>query len=237
MSMDLLTVANLDFEVRRSPRRRTRELTVDRGGELVLHAPESASVDELRRWVESKLIWVHRKLLAKEAHVGKTSTLDVVSGETITYLGRNYRLKLINKQDVSLRLRGEWFCLRKSDQQNTPGLFQDWYKNSGTQWLEKRIKLWVRKIGTAPQEVRVGDLGFRWGSCGKTGMLRFNWRLFQLPVRLIDYVIVHEMAHLYERNHTPEFWRIVDRALPDWRERKKELSHENADMSWNLREG
>jgi predicted metal-dependent hydrolase len=69
----------------------------------------------------------------------------------------------------------------------------------------------------------VGDLGYRWGSCGKNDVIYFNWRLLQLPIRLIDYVVVHELAHLLEHNHTREFWRILDRVLPDWRQRQREL--------------
>ncbi|OPY72852.1 MAG: hypothetical protein A4E62_00735 [Syntrophorhabdus sp. PtaU1.Bin002] len=235
MSTETLTIANLDFEVRRSARRKTSELTVDRTGELVLHAPESASTDELYRWAESKLVWVHRKLITKEAQAGKTVILNVVSGETIAYLGRNYRLKLVDRQDVPLKLHGEWFCLKKTEQQKASVLFRDWYRTSGTRWVEKRIATWTRKIGVVPQKIGVGDLGFRWGSCGRTGALRFNWRLFSLPVKLIDYVIVHEMAHLQERNHTPEFWRILDRVLPDWRQRKDELGRSASSVIWHAR--
>ncbi len=233
MNAETLTVADLDFEVRRSQRRRTRELTIDRGGELVLHAPVSASTDELRRWVESKLLWVHRKLLAKEAHPGKTSILDAVTGETITYLGRNYRLKLVDQQETPLRLQGEWFLLQKADRENAAHLFQKWYEDSGTEWIKRRVNVWRAKVCAVPEGLIVSDLGFRWGSCAKSGILRFNWRLFQLPVRLIDYVIVHEMAHLHERNHTAEFWRILDRALPHWRERKEELSRKTVEISWS----
>ena len=67
------------------------------------------------------------------------------------------------------------------------------------------------------------DLGFRWGSCGKNGVLFFNWRLLQLPVRLIDYIIVHELVHLQEPHHSPEFWQAIDRALPAWRQLKDAL--------------
>ena len=75
----------------------------------------------------------------------------------------------------------------------------------------------------APAHITVGDLGFRWGSCGKNGAVHFNWRLLQLPVRQVDYVIVHELAHLQERNHTVKYWRILESVLPDWRDRKTEL--------------
>lgn len=232
---ETLEIGGLTFEVRRSLRRKTLGLTVDRAGELVAHAPEGTSDEELRRWVEGKLLWVHKKLLLKEELAGPSRRLEVVSGESISYLGRNYRLKLTDDhQEAPLCFDGHWFHLRKKDRCDAPRHFRQWYLDTGTQWLCKRAKTWDPKAGATPMRVSVGDLGFRWGSCGKNGTVYFNWRLLQLPVRLIDYVIVHELVHLHERNHTPEFWRILDRVLPDWRERKKELSCCTAEVSWSM---
>lgn len=71
--------------------------------------------------------------------------------------------------------------------------------------------------------VDVRDLGYRWGSCGKNRVLFFNWKVLQLPVRLADYVIVHELIHLQVPNHGPDFWRAFERSMPDWRNRQEEL--------------
>lgn len=80
--------------------------------------------------------------------------------------------------------------------------------------------------------VEVRDLGYRWGSCGKNGVVYFNWKLLQLPVRVTDYVIAHELAHLLEPHHGPELWRILDRSLPDWRMRCEELKVKARDIYW-----
>lgn len=230
---EVLVIDNLEFEIRRSARRKTFGLIVDRAGELVVHSPETAEEDELNEWLKQKLLWVHRKLLAKESYAAKVRTLDVVSGETISYLGHNYRLKIVENQSEPLRFHGDFFILRKKDTGKAPHLLQQWYQGAGTQWVEKRCKMWAKKVGITPQKIDVVNLGYRWGSCGKKGILRFHWRLFQLPVSLIDYVIVHEMAHLKERNHSPKFWQILDQVLPDWRERKQALSKRPADIHWN----
>jgi len=220
---ETLLIADMEFEVRRSPRRKTLGLTVDRAGELVVHAPESASEDELRRWVRRKMVWVHQKLALKEELAGSAQHPDFVSGESIFYLGRNYRLKLVDDQDEPLHFDGQWFFLRRKDRHDAPQHFRQWYLDAGTQWLCKRVGAWESRAGATPSRLSVGDLGFRWGSCGKNHVLYFNWRALQLPVRLVDYVIVHELVHLRERNHTPEFRRILDCVLPDWRDRKSEL--------------
>ena len=220
---ETLRIAELDFEVRRSKRRRTLGLTVDRAGELVVHAPTDTNEPDVRRWVESKLLWVHRKLLLKEEHPYVAHRLDFVSGESVSYLGRAYRLKIVERQREPLRLDGEWFWLRRCGPEQAAGYFRQWFIDTGTPWLERRVKAWKRKTGTNPSGIVVSDLGYNWASCGKDNVVRFNWCLLQLPVRLVDYIIAHELTHLTERNHSYAFWKALENALPDWRMRKDEI--------------
>lgn len=217
---ETLHIADLDFEVRRGPRRKTLGLTVDRGGELVVHAPQTATEDELREWVNRKLLWVHRKLALKDEMNSATRTPEFVSGECFFYLGKNYRLRVVDQGDAPLAFSGEWFLLRRRDRDDAVQHFRAWYLATGTPWLTNRVANWESRVNAKPSRISVGDLGYNWGSCGKNGVVYFNWRLLQLPVRLIDYIVVHELAHLVEHNHTREFWRVLDRVLPDWRERK-----------------
>jgi len=226
---ETLHIRDLDFEVRRSTHRKTLGLTVDRAGELVVHAPADTSRQDLERWVESKMLWVHRKLLLKEEHAGLSHSLEFVSGETISYLGRNYRLKTVARQEQPLYFDGQWFLLRRRDRGRAVAHFRQWFIDTGTPWLEGRIKTWEPKTGTSPSRIVVDDLGYRWGSCGKNDVLYLNWRLLQLPIRLVDYVLVHEMTHLLERNHTPQFWQALERVLPDWHARKDQL-----ESDWSL---
>ena len=102
-----------------------------------------------------------------------------------------------------------------------------WYTEVGTKWLRKRIRPWAARLGEESVTVKVRDLGFRWGSARpQAGPQRVNihWATLQLPPGLIDYVLVHELAHLRERNHTPEFWSIVDRLMPGCQTHKTTLA-------------
>lgn len=121
---EVLVVDNLEFEVRRSPRRKTLGLTVDRAGQLVVHLPETTSEAELRKWVEGKLLWVHQKLLRKEGLNCGVHRLEMVSGESIAYLGQNYRLKIVKDQPVPLHFDGQWFVLRENDRLDASRHFQ-----------------------------------------------------------------------------------------------------------------
>ena len=220
---EILHIADLDFEIRRSGRRKTLGLTVDRAGELVVHAPVETAEAELRRWVGSKLLWVHSKLLQKEEMAGARHRLEFVSGESISWLGHAYRLKVVEQQKEALILEGEWFRLRRCSPEGALRHFRQWYIDTGTPWLQQRVNSWQRKTAAAPAHIIVADLGYRWGSCSKDGTVRFNWCLLQLPVRLVDYIIVHELTHLAVSDHSQAFWQALERALPDWQARRHDL--------------
>jgi len=83
------------------------------------------------------------------------------------------------------------------------------------------------RTGGNPKRISVRDLGFRWGSCGKNGVLYFNWKDLQLPVRLVDYVIAHELVHLCEGHHGLAFWQALSRAMPDWERREEALASQD----------
>lgn len=225
---ETLEIGGLMFEVRRSLRRKTLGLTVDRGGELRLHAPENATENELTKWTRSKLLWVHRKLALKEELAPKVREPEFVSGENFNYLGRNYRLKIVRAPAKPLRFDGKYFWLAEDARGEAEAHFRRWYIRTGRCWLSERTAALARKTGTDASGIEVRDLGFHWGSCGKNGVLFFNWRLLQLPVRLIDYIIVHELVHIQEPRHSPEFWQAIDRALPTWQQLKDALRSDGA---------
>jgi predicted metal-dependent hydrolase len=223
-----LQIGGLAFEVRRSDRRKTLGLTVGRAGELVAYAPTATSIGELTQWINKKLLWVHGKLALKEAALPKICAPEYVSGESFCYLGRRFRLKMVKRQEAPLIFDGMRFLL-KCDCGAPVEHFQRWYIQTGMEWLRKRVERLSQFAGCQPTGVDVRDLGFRWGSCGRKGKLFFNWKILQLPVRLVDYVILHELIHLRERNHGPAFWDALGRALPDWQERKNELAKDAKD--------
>ncbi len=223
MKSEVFRMDGLSFEVRRSPKRRTLEIVVGRRGDLRVYAPRSAPQSEMQAWVKRKLLWVHRQLAKHEARAAKTVTPEFVSGETFSYLGRTYRLQLVDRQRQALRLDGNAFLLRRDARETAERHFRSWYRRNGLPWVEERVGLIAPRLSVSPAGVVVRDLGYRWGSCNRKGGVYFHWKLLQLPVRLIDYVIVHELAHLAIAHHGPAFWGSVERALPDWRERKAEI--------------
>ena len=219
-----LIVDDLTFEVHRSVRRKTVEITVDRGGELIITAPPGVAGDVLGAFVREKKFWLYTRLAEKEALQQPRGSKEFVSGEGFPYLGRSYRLLLVDAQDVPLKLEAGRFKLRRDEAPGGREHFIRWYAEHAAPWLRRRVKGWASRMGVQPRGVEVRDLGFRWGSCGQAGGVNFHWATILLPVTAVDYVIVHELAHLVEPNHTPEFWQQVARALPEYEQRKAWLA-------------
>ena len=171
---------------------------------------------------------VYTKLAEKDALRHPVQAKEFVTGEGFRYLGRSYRLLLVDEQDVPLKLEAGRFKLLRGEVGKGREHFVAWYKAHALPWFRRRVKLYAPRIGAEPTRVDVRDLGFRWGSCGRAGGVNFNWQTIVLPANVVDYVVVHELVHLREGNHTPEFWTRVERVLPDFQQRKDWLAANGA---------
>src|SRR5438128_1866101 len=99
-----------------------------------------------------------------------------------------------------------------------------WYTAHAQSWLAERTERLASRVGISPERVLVRDLGYRWGSCGKDGTVNFHWKSVLLPPRIVEYVVVHELVHLGEPLHSPNFWLRVERAMPDFGNRRQWLA-------------
>ena len=175
-------------------------------------------------FVREKKFWLYTKLAEKEARQRAIGRAEFVSGEGFPYLGRSYRLLLVDEQDAPLKLEAGRFKLLRRLSPEGREQFVRWYTEHATRWLRRRVRDWAARMGVNPRGLEVRDLGFRWGSCGQTGVVNFHWATILMPPRVVDYVVVHELAHLVEPNHTTEFWRVVERSMPEYEQRKAWLA-------------
>lgn len=228
--MAMLAVDDLQLSVRRSAHRRTMQITVDRGGELILSAPPEVSEAMLREFVTEKRFWIYTKLAEKDRLLRLVPRKEYVDGEGFLYLGRSHRLKLVDEQDTALKLTNGRFTLRRDAAPEGRQHFVRWYGERARAWLSSRVAEYQSRMEVAPAGVKVQDLGYRWGSCGKGNWLYFHWKSILLPARIAEYVVVHEVAHLHEPHHTPEFWLWVERAMPDYAQRKAWLAERGIDV-------
>jgi predicted metal-dependent hydrolase len=155
---------------------------------------------------------------------------EYVNGEGFLYLGRSYRLKLVEDQSVPLMLKDGYFCLRSDDDVSPDEAFQELYRQKGKQRIPERVAHYQRRMGVQPKAVRIIELKNRWASCSLGGNLNFHWKCMMAPPTVLDYIVVHELAHLIHPNHTQAFWNEVDKVMPDYGDRKKWLRVNGAGM-------
>ena len=220
----------IEYEVRRSTRRRkTVEITVDGGGVRVV-APVPTPEAELRSLVRKRAPWILRH--ASEAML-EAAPKRFVSGETLPYLGRNVRM-IVSPADVRRpEVRFDHWRFRIAVPPSMEGAARrdaihravvQWYRARATKRLEAGVERWWPRLGRGERSrVLVRDQRQRWGSCAPDGTLRFNWRAMMLAPDLIEYVIVHELAHLTHRDHSASFWTLLSRAMTDAQQRRKRL--------------
>ncbi len=215
-----LSIGDLQFAMRRSPQRKSMSIVIERDGTLSLLAPAAANDQQLAKFVREKRMWIYRKLSERDLLARQAYRKEFVSGEGFSYLGRTYRLRLVEHQDRPLKLVHGRFVLDRSALSRARHHFVGWYCEHGKSWLEDRVDYWADRMALQAGPVHVRDLGARWGSCGKGHRLNFHWALMTLPRRAIDYVVVHELAHIDAPTHDQKFWRTIERTMPDYRQRK-----------------
>jgi predicted metal-dependent hydrolase len=217
--VDSLSVEELTFRIRWSSRRRTVGITVQPDGGLVVAAPLGCRMRRLEAVVQAKLPWVRRKLAEMAARPAAPQR-SYVDGERLPYLGASYRLLLVEDGGVPVRLYRGRFLMEPAAAAEGRRHMIDWYARRADPLLAGRLAHFSPLVGVAPASVRVQDLGRRWGTCDAHGRLRFHWEVVLFPPTMIDYIVVHELTHLHELNHSPRFWKRVERVLPDYRERR-----------------
>jgi predicted metal-dependent hydrolase len=204
-------------------RRKTYTLVVTREGELLVRAPLRATdaqvealVREKSAWIEEKQKLVHKLVLESAPHAYQP-------GERFWFLGQQYPLEISPTSKSALALVSGRFHLARSHQPHAQTLFERWYRREARQVLQDRVQA-LAAIHSIPMPVvRISSARTRWGSCSGRGTLSFPWRLVLAPPEVIDYVVVHELAHLSEHNHSSRFWERVAAMMPDYKHRLRWL--------------
>ncbi|WP_372434134.1 M48 family metallopeptidase [Micromonospora luteifusca] len=221
----VLRLGDLEVAVSVSEGRKSVRLTVERDASVTAVVSPRISTAELTKMIEAKRSWLYGKLAEKRDLGQLPPSKEYISGEGFLYLGRSYRLKVVDAGDVRL-VRGRLELARGGGAKELVG----WYQRVGTPWLLRRVQPWASRMGADMTGLRVRPLGYRWGSCSHDRTVNIHWATMQLPPTLIDYVLVHELAHLRRPNHGSEFWRLVNRLLPGYEEYRERLRRAGNDL-------
>ena len=198
--------------VKVSPRARSYRLTVPHHGDPVLTLPANG------RWRDAQaFLFRHRGWLA--ARLARTAPKTrFADGEWVPLRGVPHRIHATGRlrgRTMAGEIDGELSLLVPGESMHLPRRLTDWLKLEAARDLTERSAVHAATLGVTVKAVTMRSQATRWGSCSSTGRLSYNWRLVLAPPFVLDYVAAHEVAHLLEMNHSPDFWRTVEKALPD----------------------
>lgn len=222
----------IDFKcrIRRSSRRGTLSISVYPDNTVVVAAPERISDDEIMRFVEKKADWVHKRMSINVEKQKEIVPRRFVTGEKLLYLGKEHSLiveeailagVVLEGDNISVRIRpGTPPELRGQMIKRQLSL---WYVHLSLAKIRERVRHYVTVIGVRPRTVKIKSLRSRWGSCSCRGGVNFAWNIIMADEKILDYLVVHELCHLVHHDHSAEYWQLVARFIPNYRERRKWL--------------
>lgn len=229
----------IEYAIRRSNRRKTVAIAVDPLEGVLLTAPPGVDLAVLDRVVKDKAQWIVERLRHVADAEPPAAPKQFVTGESFAYLGRHYRLRVVEGEAIAARVNAGWLevgVASGSKASERTGALQlairDWYLTHAKQRLPERVRIWAGHAGVEIADVRVRDQQKRWASCDDKGVLRFNWRIVQAPMRLVDYVVAHEIVHVIHPDHTKAFWARLGGVMPDYERRKAELRRLGGRLEW-----
>lgn len=210
--------------------RRSIGISIDKNGAITVAGPYRVSETTIRELLEKKASWILDKLSAIEAQAaGSDGPRAFIDGEGYLYMGRVYKLKLIEDRLLKrpvVRLGEnslEVYHKVPEKPEELRAVLREWYVAQFAKKLEGRLPAYSQQIGVSPGRVTIREQKTRWGSCSSSGNLNFNWKLVMAPVEVMDYVIVHELCHMKELNHSSNFWALVGKVCPDYKNHRKWL--------------
>ena len=207
--------------------RKTIAIIVERDGQLVVRAPLRASNAQILRFVEEKSAWIRAKQEAARQRKDQAAPHQFANDESFLYLGQSYPLEWVETvpggKRTILSFHEGRFWLAKACQHRAKEILTLWYKQQARQMLDQRVRLYASQFHLSYSQVKITSARTRWGSCSTRGTLSFTWRLVMAPQEVIDYVVIHELAHLLEKNHSKRFWDQVAAMLPEYQQQEKWL--------------
>lgn len=225
-----LLVDDIVINLRRSTRRRTLSIEISQQG-VVVRAPAKMRQSTIVEFVQSKQHWIR-------GHIAEMppppSPINLTEGARLQLLGKPYTLRLLVGQrgpvsqcdnDILLPV----IASHLPQQRTVHRKLVKWYKQIALQEIQTRVDFHAKEMSISLGQnfnIKVRDYKRRWGSCDHRGMLSFNWRIIMAPIAIVDYVVVHELAHRMEFNHSPKFWSIVATQLPNWQQSQSWLDSE-----------
>lgn len=227
-------MSSLGFQVEiiKTDRKKSASIQL-KDGRVRVRAPRSLSDKRINDLIKKRTPWIKEKL-KEYSKRPQVVTKKYEDGEIFSYLDKNYELKIIESDKEAIKLKNGFFIVsicKEGFGKNikVQKLLTNWYRNHAHKYLQERTEKFANIIGVSPSSISIKNYKSRWGSCSINGAIDYNWKIIQAPKKVIDYVVVHELCHLIEHNHSPKYWSYVEKFMPNWKESRNWLK-ENSDI-------
>lgn len=237
-----LTYRIVQFNVIKS-RRKTIEMTINEKREIIIKAPNNCSNEYIYRFLKDREGWIRKRLEVIEDRISNRVYLEFKPGERLFYLGKAYPLVVEGDrsnrlaagfQDGEFRLVIPTYLEGEARREASRDVLLQLYKKIAKNILKERTELYSKIIGVTVNRISVKDQKTLWGSCSSKNNINYNWKLIMVPLEVLDYVVVHELCHMIHRNHSKEYWGLVEKYMPDYKKRERWLKEKgpNLQLEW-----
>ncbi len=229
--------SKIEFSILYS-KRKTATISVYPYKDVEIIVPQNTTSEETKKIIKKKVAWIIKKIDFFNQISKYNATKEYINGETILYLGRQYRIEIIkSKNKPNVKLKGRYLEIElnknfrtKSEQRKyIKTLVIDWYRKQAKKNIKKALIIYSKKLGVEILKFKIKNQIKKWGSCTPKNTLNFNLRIIMASKYQFDYVIVHELCHIKIKNHSAKFWKLVESILNDYELRKTQL-RENGNM-------
>jgi predicted metal-dependent hydrolase len=224
--------SNIPYTLKKSrKRRKTISLQISDKSELVITAPHFTPISEINRFVQEKQNWINKAIQKQKEMLIKNKAKEYIPGERFYYLGKSFPVETFFEQNErqGLIFWDNRFYLNAPDvPAKKREYFIRWYKIKAREYFVERADFYSRELNLRPKSVKITSAEKRWGSCSEKDNLSFSFRLIMAPPAVIDYVVVHELMHIKEKNHSEKFWRLVESAMPQYKLHRRWLKDNNS---------
>lgn len=213
-----------DYTISRS-HRRTVSLHITPEGRLLVKAPFFVPSYFIRKFVEKHRVWIAKQV--SNLHQSSNAIpKGYLEGENFLFLGNKHSLRF--KESIHEIILNNELCFPSCLQFRIKKELTDWYVKQAKKIISERVNYFSSEMDTRYKKIGFSDTKSKWGSCGRDNSLQFNWHLVMAPLLVVDYVVVHELAHTFEKNHSRKFWKIVEKYKPAYRQYRSWLKNNGA---------
>lgn len=210
-----------DYSLRRSTRAKNIRITVGTDG-VVLTLPGRTAEKHGHEFIRERSSWIAKTLAKIEAADEIVASRSLADGSRVPFIGWDLTLRLLDGPSGRVTLKPAsaelWVRVPDTRRETVAAALERWYRRQAKEVFTERLDAVVERNGTSYERVAIRDQKTRWGSCSSSGTISFNWRLLLAPESVMDYVIEHEAAHIEVRDHSKNFWALMDQRVEDWRD-------------------